>query len=267
MDLLCDMSTASGYKNSTQIARVLSEGWLARNAYCLACDANSLDRTPPNTRCTDFVCKDCGHRYELKAFRRKPRKSLVDGAYSSLMERIAKGTAPTLFLLERDDSWGITTLTAIHSVFLTPLVIEARKPLSSNARRAGWVGCKIRIDLIGPDGEVQVVSAGQVRSAFEVRQQFRRFMPLSGVAPAERGWTTLTLSVIRSLSRQQFALRDLYKLEQRFSTYYPGNRNVRAKIRQQLQVLRDLGIVRFDGGGEYTVLNGIDAAQRGPVIV
>jgi type II restriction enzyme len=32
---------------------------------------------------------------------------------------------------------------------------------------------------------------------------------------------------------------------------HPANRNIRPKIRQQLQVLRDMGLVEFLGGGEY----------------
>ena len=254
MNVTCDTSVAADYKSSAQIARVVSEGWLANNGYCLACDLNSLDRSPTNTRCTDFICNGCGHRYELKTFRKRPEKSLVDGAYSSLMGRISDGTAPTLFLLQRSDSWTVDALTAIHSVFLTPSVIEKRKPLSAAAARAGWVGCNIRMDLIGADGEVKIVERGEVCSPIEVRQHFRRFIPLSKVAPIERGWTTLTLSAIRAVSKRQFVLGDLYERECLFSSRYPDNKNIRAKIRQQLQVLRDLGLVHFDGQGQYTLM-------------
>src|SRR5271165_4899639 len=247
MHLTCDTSVASGYKSPAQIARVVSEAWLANNGYCLACDANSLKRSPANTKCTDFVCDGCSHRYELKTFRKRPGRSLPDGAFSSLMGRIREGSAPTLFLLQRSDSWSIDAFTAIHSVFLTPAVIVDRRQIRPKARRAGWIGCNIRLDLIGPDGEVQIVERGRVHSPAEVRDHFRRFIPLSNLAPTERGWTTLTLSVIRGLSKRKFALRDLYEKEGLFSFSYPRNRNVRAKIRQQLQVLRDLGVIRFDG--------------------
>jgi len=252
MNLTCDTSVAAGYKSPAQIARIVSEEWVANNGYCLACDANSLSRLPANTKSTDFVCSSCSHRYELKTFRRRPGKSLPDGAYSSLMGRISDGTAPTLFLLQRSDSWDIDAFSAIHSVFLTPSVIEKRRQLSPTAQRAGWIGCNIRMDLIGPDGEVKIVERGQVHSSVEVRERFRRFVPLSDIVPTERGWTTLTLSVIRTLPMRKFALTDLYERESLFSSSYPGNRNIRAKIRQQLQILRDLGLIRFDGRGEYT---------------
>jgi hypothetical protein len=70
----------------------------------------------------------------------------------------------------------------------------------------------------------------------------------------KRGWATLTLRVIRGLGTKSFALDDLYRREDQFAEAYPGNRNIRAKIRQQLQVLRDLGFVAFRGYGTYTDL-------------
>jgi len=42
-------------------------------------------------------------------------------------------------------------------------------------------------------------------------------------------------------------------LEDRLKAIYPGNNNVRAKIRQQLQVLRDQGYLSFVGRGRYRV--------------
>ncbi|MGO8759987.1 MAG: DpnI domain-containing protein [Terracidiphilus sp.] len=255
MELTCDISVATGYKSSAQIARVVSEAWLATNGYGLVCDADSLVRCLPNTRCTDFFCPACGQNYELKTFHKRPPASLVDGAYSALIKRIMDGTAPTLFLLQRGASWTVEALTAIHSVFLTPPVIEKRKPLSATAVRAGWVGCNIRLDRMGPDGEIQIIDHGRVVPKRDVRGQFRRFLSLSSIAPSERGWTTLTLATIRSLSRRRFYLSELYDKERIFQTSYPRNRNVRPKIRQQLQILRDLRFISFEGDGEYSLLD------------
>jgi type II restriction enzyme len=178
----------------------------------------------------------------------------VDGAYSTLIARIIDGTAPTLFLLQRNTSWSIESLTAIHPVFLTPSVIEKRKPLSSVAVRAGWVGCNIRLDRIGPDGEVRVVEQGRERPREEVRKQFRRFIPLAAIPPRERGWATLTIAAVRALGKKRFMLSELYGREEMFAASYPHNENVRPKIRQQLQVLRDLGLVRFEGNGQYMLI-------------
>jgi len=255
MNLTCDLSLAAKYHSPSQQARVVSESWFLRNAYCLACDADEVEQTSANTKATDFVCPKCSHRYELKTFQRRPRGSLVDGAFKTMMERVNAGTAPTLCLLERTEEWRIRSLTAIHSSFLIPEVVEMRLPLGPTARRAGWVGCNIRLDHIAIDGEIAVVSSGVIEPAAEVRRRFQRFLPLAGKSAEQRGWTLLTLRMVRSLHKAEFALQDLYELETEFARVYPGNRHIRDKIRQQLQILRDLGVLVFEGRGEYRLLD------------
>jgi len=254
MLLSCDISIADGYKSEAQRSRVLSEAWFLSNGYCLACDSDRLAATRANTKATDFVCPSCQQTYELKACRRSPGPTLPDGAYEPLMQRILAGSAPTLMVLERNEEWRIRGLTAIHHLFLTPNVIAKRKPLSPAAQRAGWIGCNIRLDQIATDARISVVGDGQPREPRLVRSAFRRFNGLEQIAPSARGWTTLTLRVIRSLGSDVFSLDDLYAREGLFRAAYPENNNIRAKVRQQLQVLRDHGYVRFDGGGKYRVL-------------
>ena len=48
-----------------------------------------------------------------------------------------------------------------------------------------------------------------------------------------------------------FTLEQMYKFEQILSIKHPENHHVRDKIRQQLQVLRDNGIIEFVGRGHY----------------
>jgi type II restriction enzyme len=59
------------------------------------------------------------------------------------------------------------------------------------------------------------------------------------------------LSVVRSLNRAEFWLSDVYAYENELARLHPNNDHVRDKIRQQLQVLRDDGILEFLGGGHY----------------
>jgi type II restriction enzyme len=255
MELSCDLSIALGYVSPAQRARVISEHWFSQNCYCLACDSDSLSRTAPNTKALDFSCNLCGQKYELKTFRRRPRKSLVDGAYDSLIGRVYDGSVPTLCLLGRTDSWQIDSLTAIHSSFLTPSVIERRPALRDSARRAGWVGCNIRLDRIPPDGEIDLIRGGICLPKRDVRSDFKRFLPLAQLEVEQRDWTRLTLSIIRQLGMSRFKLSDLYRREAQFAKEYPKNSHIRAKIRQQLQVLRNLGAVRFEGHGLYSMMD------------
>jgi type II restriction enzyme len=254
MDLTCDLSLAANYHSPSQQARVLSEGWFLKNVYCLACDADEVKKTPANTKATDFVCPKCSHRYELKAFQRRPHGSLVDGAFDSMMARVTSGTAPTLCLLEHTVEWQIRSLTALHSSFLVPDVIEKRPPLGPTARRAGWVGCNIRLNKIASDGEIAVVDDGIVQPISEVRKRFQRFLPLAKKSAEQRGWTLLTLRMVRGLRKNSFHLQDLYALESDFAMAYPENRHIKDKIRQQLQILRDMGVLAFEERGEYRLL-------------
>ena len=54
---------------------------------------------------------------------------------------------------------------------------------------------------------------------------------------------------VEAIGRESFTLADAYAFEARLAALYPGNNNVRPKIRQQLQVLRDRGRLEFLGQG------------------
>jgi type II restriction enzyme len=133
-------------------------------------------------------------------------------------------------------------------------VVEKRPPLGPTARRAGWVGCNIRLDHIASDGEIAVVANGSAEPVAEVRARFQRFLPLAKKSAEQRGWTLLTLRMVRELQRTSFNLQDLYAMEKDFARAYPGNRHIKDKIRQQLQILRDLGVLAFEERGKYRLL-------------
>ena len=107
---------------------------------------------------------------------------------------------------------------------------------------------------MGNDAAIEIIRDGVARPRESVREQFRRLNRLREVPIERRGWTTLTLSVLRELQRPEFSLAEIYNREQFFSLVYPNNRNIRAKVRQQLQVLRDLGYLEFCGAGTYRLL-------------
>ncbi|WP_244661633.1 hypothetical protein [Mesorhizobium huakuii] len=50
-----------------------------------------------------------------------------------------------------------------------------------------------------------------------------------------------------------FDIEQIYAFERKLSALYPNNRNVRPKIRQQLQLLRDNGYLEFLARGRYRV--------------
>ena len=62
------------------------------------------------------------------------------------------------------------------------------------------------------------------------------------------------LACVREIRKPKFSLGDMYAFEERLRARHKGNRNVRPKIRQQLQVLRDRGVLEFLGRGKYRIL-------------
>ena len=67
----------------------------------------------------------------------------------------------------------------------------------------------------------------------------------------KRGWTLDVLQVVQSLGKLEFTLADVYAHASALDKLHPKNAHVRDKIRQQLQVLRDLGLLTFLGEGHY----------------
>jgi type II restriction enzyme len=55
---------------------------------------------------------------------------------------------------------------------------------------------------------------------------------------------------------REFTLEDVYAFEPRLRAAYPNNNNIRPKIRQQLQVLRDNGYLEFRDRGLYRLRAG-----------
>lgn len=48
-----------------------------------------------------------------------------------------------------------------------------------------------------------------------------------------------------------FRLDEVYNFEHKLKLKYPNNNFIKDKIRQQLQILRDHGIIEFVGRGKY----------------
>ena len=66
-----------------------------------------------------------------------------------------------------------------------------------------------------------------------------------------RGWLLAVMRAVEAVGRPEFTLDEVYAHEAALSALYPDNNNVRPKIRQQLQVLRDRGWLPFNGRGTY----------------
>lgn len=255
MELRLDPSVADGYSSKAQRSRVITETWAAENLYCPNCDTDTIDAHRPGKRVEDFLCPTCDRRTQLKAARGGHGQRVSNSAYDPKMEAIRANLAPDYAFMSFDpDAWRVDDLFVVPGHFMTPNVVEKRNPLSSDARRSGWVGSNILLDRIPATGRIPLVADGEAIPRRAVREQFERTAFLSGRDTEARTWTSAVMDCLEDLPvarGERFYLADVYQFEDRLSELYPDNENVRAKIRQQLQVLRDEGMIEFLGDGEY----------------
>ncbi len=240
------------------MARRLTEDWATRNLYCLACASAHLDAARANTAVWDYSCSTCGALYQLKSHDRPFGRRVSNSQYDLKMRAIAQGRAPHYAFLQYSiPDAAVVDLFVVPGHFLSPAVVERRSPLPPHARRAGWVGSNILLGLLPEEGRVHVVEAGVSRNPDEVRDDWQRYGFLAG---KKGGWAADVLSCIRVLEREtqvrEFTLQDFYqRFEAELASRHTDNRNVQAKIRQQMQVLARGGVLLFvDRRGRYRVI-------------
>ncbi|MBE0513691.1 DpnI domain-containing protein [Sulfurimonas sp.] len=252
MDLGFDISLSSGYENKSQIARVLTESWVEKNIFCPNC-GSYLSNYENNKPVADFYCSKCSEDYELKSKKDKMGKKIVDGAYTTMIERLQSESNPNFFFLNYDkNTLDISNFIVIPKHFFIPEIIEKRNPLSSTARRAGWVGCNILLDTIPNSGKIFYVKDSKIQSKDKILEEWHKtsFLKESHNIKS-KGWILDILKCIEKLDKKDFTLHDIYKFETYLKLKHPDNNNVQAKIRQQLQVLRDKNYLKFEGLGKY----------------
>ncbi len=243
---------AAVYVSASQNARVLTEGWIAANAFCPSCGAEALRPFPNNSPVADFGCPNCAEEYELKAKRGRLGPKVVNGAYGAMTARLQARNNPSLLVMAYDKGRArVTDLIVVPRHFFTNAIIEPRKPLGPNARRAGWQGCNILIGQVPAAGRISLIRDGLHVPKAVVLEQWRSTLFLSDAGLNARGWLLDVMKCVEAIGRPEFTLKEVYAFEPRLSALYPGNNNVRPKIRQQLQVLRDRGWLAFNGRGTY----------------
>ena len=207
---------------------------------------------PHNTAVIDFLCQHCRASYQLKSQSRPLGGKITDAGYEKMCEAIREDRTPNLLAMYYDPvTWRVRRLILVPRFAFSEAAIEKRKPLRAGARRAGWVGCNILLAQIPADAKLPVIEDGEPSDPETVRKGYARLKPLAAIEPRQRGWTLDVLAAVRSLGEQSFTLAEVYALEREIAKLHPANRHVRDKIRQQLQLLRDAGLLGFISRGTY----------------
>ena len=178
--------------------------------------------------------------------------AVADGAYKTKCERLAADNNPNLLLMNYDaKSLSVVNLLIVPKHFFVKDIIEERKPLPPTARRAGWIGSKIRLDRVPESGKIHIIKSGVIRPKDAVLDEWQKTLFLRSEPVESRGWLLDVMKCVESLGKREFGLDEVYAFERHLSDLYPGNQNVRPKIRQQLQYLRDRGFLEFVSRGSY----------------
>lgn len=251
MDFNFNLALAKGYHGATQIARVLTEDWVGRNVYCPCCGNPVLRHFEANRPVADFFCDACRQEYELKS---KDRTNgigniIADGEYNTMIERINAFNNPNFFFLTHSNA-VVRNCILIPNHFFVPAIIEKRKPLSPNARRAGWTGCNINLTSIPDYGKIYIVKDSVEIDHERVLANYQAVESLRTDSVDGRGWLMDVLSCTDKLG-DEFTLHEMYSFVPQLKSRHPNNQNIEPKIRQQLQFLRDKGFIEFVSPGHY----------------
>ncbi len=252
MNLVFESGMTEKYHSGTQVARILTENWVNKNMYCPRCGNLHIERFDNNRPVADFYCPLCKNEYELKSKDGALAQKINDGAYSTMIKRITSNNNPDFFFMSYSKSeLKVKDFILIPKHFFVPSIIEKRKPLAPTARRAGWIGCNILIDKIPEQGRIKIISNGEIIDASEVVDKVNKSNQLETKDINNRGWLIDILNCVNKIPSQMFTLNEMYSFEEELYIKHPKNHNIKPKIRQQLQFLRDKGYVEFLGDGRY----------------
>lgn len=252
MNLQFNTSLAEGYKSASQIARVLTEDWLAHNMYCPICGELTIRRAEPNAPVKDVVCNNCKSQYELKSKKNDSdrfQSTVADGVYGTMIDRITSLDNPSFFFMHYN-RYEVNNLIIVPKCFFTPDIIEKRNALSNNARRAGWEGCNILMQRIPATAKIPIILNGVTMPVADVISKYKRVYSLQTKSMESRGWLVDTLHLVERLE-ETFTLKQMYDFCDELKIKHPNSNHIKDKIRQQLQYLRDKGFVEFKGNGVY----------------
>jgi type II restriction enzyme len=250
MNLQLPTHFGEGYKSPSQLARRITEPWGTENLYCCSCTSDRLSPEKTNAQVSDFLCHECVERYQLKSHSKKMGAGILGSNYQKMLDAVLGNKTPNFFLLHYQlPAWMVRNLLLIPRFAISPSVIVKRKPLSASAERHDWTGYVLNVRLIPDSAKIPLIIEGAEANRRDVRAQYAHIARLQALKPEQRGWTLDVLRCVESLPSNTFSNDDIYTFEPDLAKLYPGNRHIKEKIRQQLQVLRDRGLLKQPARG------------------
>tara|TARA_B100000614_G_scaffold205151_1_gene187060 strand:- start:305 stop:754 length:450 start_codon:yes stop_codon:yes gene_type:complete len=141
-------------KTNKQLLGERGEILVTKKCPCPKCKSEkSLKRLPANFKCADIVCDFCGYLAQVKSKNVKDINKVPDqilgAAWSVQKERMDSGIYFPLYIVLINEKK--------YSIYYLPVdyqdkeIFVKRKPLSKNAKRAGWQGFYYDLKKINKD--------------------------------------------------------------------------------------------------------------------
>ena len=259
METSFNVQLANGYRSKSQIARILTENWTGTHMYCPVCGWPTISKFPNNQAVADFYCPHCNNQFEQKSKNGAFGNKIADGAYGTFIQRISSNDNPDFFLMSYSlEKMRVEDMFFVPKYFFVPEIVEKRKPLAETAKRAGWIGCNILLDKIPAQGRIVIVKNGVALDKEHVLSQVKWSQKVKTQNMEARGWLMDILHCVNAINSTFFTIDMVYAFEEELILKHPDNHNIRAKIRQQLQQLRNRDIILFLGNGQYQKISKAD---------
>ncbi len=238
----------------TQAIKMLTEFWTANNIFCPVC-WSALIQHKIDKPVNDLFCRDCKADFELKGSKGNLWKTIVWGAYDIMIKEMIKKPMH-LFVLKYAEDYTIKNFLVVPKYFFIPEIIQKRntsKVKQKNWTIRLWTGWNILFDKIPESWKIHYIKDGAYKTRTEVLEEWKKIKFLEKTETKSKGWIFDTMICIEKLNKKEFTLQDIYWFENELKLKHPENNNIKPKLRQQLQFLRDKWYLEFVSSGEYRI--------------
>jgi type II restriction enzyme len=135
------------WTSSSRIFGAAVELWVVSE---LKCDCGgSYEDFPANKKGVDVRCKSCANLVQVKCSKRsfKPDRhgvlKIMGAEYQTTLATITDSPFDLLLVQYNFAEKNVKDVKIVRSKFINAESVEPRRPLSGNARRAGWQGCHL----------------------------------------------------------------------------------------------------------------------------
>jgi type II restriction enzyme len=150
------------WKSNSRIIGRAGEIYSCEKLQCLKCNEIDWLECTVNSKSKDQICKNCGKKYQIKCkniteklfnnIKKNSEFKTIGAEFNTTLKSI-EDQIDYIIILYKKSNFNILDIIHIKSEDITCDNIIPRKPLSNNAKRAGWQGCNLyftNLNFINP---------------------------------------------------------------------------------------------------------------------